>query len=89
MVLDGKSDPRYSTDVDNLTGHSDIRNLLILPLLSQDKKIVGMAQLINKVDAEFPDVFIQTVEFLGPILGALISNTNEHVNVCNVSIALH
>lgn len=43
VVLDGKNDPRYSTDVDNLTGHSDIRNLLILPLHSQDHKIVGMA----------------------------------------------
>lgn len=41
------------------------------------------------MDAEFPEVFIQTVEFLGPILGALICNANEHVNVCNISIALH
>lgn len=30
----GKNDHRFNTDVDNLTGHSDIKNLVILPLLS-------------------------------------------------------
>lgn len=28
------------------------------------------------------------MKFLGPILGAIISNTNEHVKVCNISIGL-
>ncbi len=88
VVLEGKNDHRYSTDVDNLTGHSDIRNLVIVPLLSQQGVVVGIAQLINKTDGEFPNVFTDTLEFLGTILGALLSNTNEHVNVCNISVAL-
>ncbi len=29
-----------------------------------------------------------TVNFMGPILGAILSNTNEHVKVCNISIGL-
>ncbi len=43
MVTLGKNDHRFNTDVDNLTGHSDIKNLVILPLLSQDKEVVGVA----------------------------------------------
>ena len=88
VVRDGKNDYRYSTDVDNLTGHSDIKNLVILPLVSTDHKLMGIIQFINKTNGEFPEVFIQTLKELGPILGALVSNTNEHVNVCNISIAL-
>lgn len=50
--------------------------------------MVGVAQFINKLDGEFSEDFVTSLKTLGPILGAIISNTNEHVKVCNISIGL-
>ncbi|XP_069140348.1 cGMP-specific 3',5'-cyclic phosphodiesterase-like isoform X2 [Argopecten irradians] len=48
-IKEAYDDPRFNQDVDKKTGYRT-HSILCMPILSYDEEIVGVAQIINKVD---------------------------------------
>jgi GAF domain-containing protein len=58
---DAQADPRFNPDVDRRTGYRT-RNILTLPMISPQGRIVGVFQLLNKRGGPFTT---EDVEVLG------------------------
>lgn len=54
IVRDAYTDPRFNTDVDQLTGYKT-KNLLCVPLRSVNDEVIGVAQCLNKDHGDFND----------------------------------
>lgn len=61
-IPDAYADPRFNQDVDRRTGYTT-RCLLTIPLLDFDRKLIGVAQVLNK-DLEWGGVFSEQDELL-------------------------
>ena len=57
VVADVRNDPRFSARIDGLLGFVT-RSVICVPLLDSDKQVIGVIELINKVDGG-PDFFSQ------------------------------
>ncbi len=66
VVPDAYADPRFNPQVDHRTGYRT-RNLLTLPLTAPDGELIGVLQVLNKIDGPFTP----QDELLAAALGAL------------------
>jgi adenylate cyclase len=64
IVRDAYNDPRFNTDVDQLTGYKT-ENLLCVPLRGVNDEVIGVAQCLNKQDGEFTEQDRQLLEEIG------------------------
>jgi serine/threonine-protein kinase len=67
-IADAYADPHFHPDIDRRTGHTT-RNLLTVPLLAGDAQVVGVFQVLNKVDGPFG---VEDVEILAALAEAAV-----------------
>jgi phosphoserine phosphatase len=63
-VADAYADPRFNPEIDRKTGYRT-RCLLTVPLVGFDDSLVGVLQLLNKVDGVFTDADARIATALG------------------------
>ncbi|HSW46177.1 MAG TPA: GAF domain-containing SpoIIE family protein phosphatase [Phycisphaerae bacterium] len=68
VVQDAYADPRFNPAIDRKTGYHT-RNILSVPLVTPDREVIGVLQLLNKLEGPFDE----TDELLAGALGALIA----------------
>ena len=52
VVPDAYADPRFNPEIDRKTGYRT-RNILSVPLVTPDREVIGVLQLLNKLDGQF------------------------------------
>jgi len=67
IVPDAYADKRFNPEIDKKTGYHT-RNMLTLPLVTPDDEVIGVLQLLNKLEGAFD----ASDEMLAGALGALI-----------------
>lgn len=70
-VPDAYADPRFNQDIDRRTGYRT-RNILSLPLIAPDGQMMGVLQVLNKLDGAFGEHDIRIAEALGSLTGIAI-----------------
>lgn len=60
-VLDAYQDERFNPDIDRLTGYIT-KNALCVPIKNNNDEVIGVSQMLNKVEGEFTDVDIEIVQ---------------------------
>jgi multidrug resistance efflux pump/GAF domain-containing protein len=73
-IPDAYGDPRFNPDVDRATGFRT-RNLLVVPVTNPQRQVVGVLQLINKLEGSFTD----TDEALITVFGAQVAIAIQNV----------
>ncbi|MBL0159158.1 MAG: sigma-54-dependent Fis family transcriptional regulator [Bryobacterales bacterium] len=63
IVKDAYSDPRFYQDVDNLTGYRTL-NLLAVPMTTNNGRVIGAFEILNKRDGCFEDDDVQLIKSL-------------------------
>ncbi len=66
VVPDAYADPRFNPEIDKRTGYRT-RNMLTLPLITPDGEVIGVLQVLNKLDR----AFLPRDETLAGALGSL------------------
>ena len=54
ILLDAYNDPRFNADIDAETGYQT-RNLVTVPITTSDDDIIGVAQVLNKIEGDFDE----------------------------------
>lgn len=54
IIPDAYADPRFNQEVDKKTGYRT-RNILCTPILNKQRKVIGVAQVLNKHVGDFDD----------------------------------
>ncbi len=70
VVQDAYADSRFNPEIDRKTGYRT-RNMLTLPLTTPDNELIGVLQLLNKLEGGFAPAD----EVLAGALGSLIGMT--------------
>lgn len=70
-VPDAYADQRFNQDVDRRTGYRT-RNLLTLPLVTPAGELMGVLQVLNKLDGDFTDGDLLLAGALGALTGTAI-----------------
>ena len=70
-VPDAYADARFNRDIDRQTGYRT-RNLLAFPLRDHEARLVGVLQVLNKVDGPFTDGDEQMASVLSSLAGVAI-----------------
>lgn len=73
IVNDAYNDPRFFDEIDRLTGYRT-QTLLAVPLLGQDKGVIGVFQVLNKRKGLFSDEDAQMLLLLGNYAGVMLEN---------------
>jgi serine/threonine-protein kinase len=73
-IPDAYADPRFDPSVDRRTGHKT-RNLLTMPLTTQDGRVLGVFQLINKQGGAFGADDIELLSSLAASAAIAIEQT--------------
>ncbi|UCD30465.1 MAG: SpoIIE family protein phosphatase [Planctomycetota bacterium] len=71
LVPDAYADPRFNRQIDQQTGYRT-RNMLTLPLIAPDGEVVGVLQVLNKLDGEFKKEDEILADALGSLTGIAI-----------------
>ncbi len=71
IVPDAYADPRFNRQIDEKTGYRT-RNLLTLPLVGHDGKVVGVLQVLNKLRGDFTTVDEALADVLGKLAGVAV-----------------
>lgn len=66
-------DERHNKNIDKITGFKT-KSVLCVPLKSMEGKLLGVTQMLNKIDAEFTDSDVQMVEALTEHAAMAIQN---------------
>ncbi|VEB34943.1 guanylate cyclase [Legionella sainthelensi] len=66
-------DERHNKNIDKITGFKT-KSVLCVPLKSMEGKLLGVTQMLNKIDAEFSDSDVQMVEALTEHAAMAIQN---------------
>jgi phosphoserine phosphatase len=70
-IPDAYADPRFNRSVDRMTGYHT-RCLLTLPLIGTDAQLVGVVQVLNKVDGLFTSYDERLAEALAAQIGVAL-----------------
>jgi phosphoserine phosphatase RsbU/P len=70
-VPDAYADPRFNPDIDRRTGFKT-RNLIAFPLVGFDNSIVGVLQVLNKVEGAFNEWDDELVSTFGAQVGVAV-----------------
>ncbi|MHC4441106.1 MAG: PP2C family protein-serine/threonine phosphatase [Planctomycetota bacterium] len=71
LVPDAYADPRFNRQIDQETGYRT-RNMLTLPLIAPDGELVGVLQVLNKLDGDFKPQDEVLADALGALTGVAI-----------------
>ncbi|HOV99171.1 MAG TPA: ATP-binding protein [Bacteroidota bacterium] len=72
-IPDAYIDPRFNPEVDKQTGYRT-KNMLCTPMKNKDGKIIGVFQLLNKLDGEFDQEDIEFIDALSAHAAVAIEN---------------
>lgn len=75
-IPDAYADPRFNPEVDKSTGYRT-RNMLCMPLKNKDGKIIGVFQLLNKLEGSFDEGDVQFIEALSAHAAVAIENARQ------------
>ncbi len=75
-IPDAYADPRFNPEVDKSTGYRT-RNMLCMPLKNKDGKIIGVFQLLNKLEGSFDEGDVQFIEALSAHASVAIENARQ------------
>jgi len=75
LVPDAYADPRFNQQVDRDTGYRT-RNIISSPLRGHDGQLVGVLQVINRVDGDFTEADVMLVETFGAQAGVALQRAN-------------
>jgi signal transduction histidine kinase/CRP-like cAMP-binding protein len=75
-IPDAYADPRFNPEVDKATGYRT-RNMLCMPLKNKDGKIIGVFQLLNKLEGSFDEGDVQFIEALSAHASVAIENARQ------------
>ncbi len=70
-VPDAYADPRFNQDIDKRTGFRT-RNMVTFPLLGFDQSVVGVLQVLNKVNGQFDPWDHELVQTFGAQVGVAV-----------------
>jgi len=70
-VPDAYADPRFNKDIDKRTGFRT-RNMVTFPLLGFDQSVVGVLQVLNKLDGQFDPWDDELVRTFGAQVGVAV-----------------
>lgn len=82
IVNDAYSDSRFFDEIDRFTGYKT-RSILAVPLLGQQRQIIGILQALNKRDGLFGEEDAQMLMLLGSYAGAMLENALLHAELQN------
>ncbi len=71
LVPDAYADPRFNPDIDRRTGYRT-RNMLTLPLRVPEGDVIGVLQVLNKLDGDFTDNDMLLARALGSLAAIAI-----------------
>lgn len=80
IVDDAYSDARFDQGVDKKTGYTT-RNLLCVPLFDAEEECIGAIELINKLEGDFNDEDLESLQDFGVQTSIAIKNTRELENL--------
>ncbi|WP_417851134.1 sigma 54-interacting transcriptional regulator [Thalassoglobus sp.] len=80
VVDDAYTDTRFDQTVDKKSGYTT-RNLLCVPLFDADGECIGAFELINKLDGDFNDDDLNSLQDFGVQTSIAIKNTLELENL--------
>jgi adenylate cyclase len=73
IIADPYQDARFNRDIDTATGF-ETRNMLCLPIRNKKNRRIGVAQILNKKNAEFTEHDIKRLTSLTAQASAAIEN---------------
>lgn len=84
IVKDAYTDPRYNKIIDQITGYRT-RSVLCVPLKNLNNELIGVTQMLNKVDDDFNENDIQIVKALTEHAALAIQSklTIEHIEAAH------
>jgi serine/threonine-protein kinase len=71
---EAESDPRFNPEIDRRTGYKT-RNMLTLPMVSPQGKVVGVFQLLNKRGSPFTAEDVEVLSLLAGSAAVAVENT--------------
>ncbi len=80
VVDDAYSDARFDQSVDKKSGYTT-RNLLCIPLFDAEGECIGAFELINKLNGDFSDEDLTSLQDFGVQTSIAIKNTKELENL--------
>jgi adenylate cyclase len=80
IIQDAYQDPRFNPEVDRKTGYRT-RNILCAPIRTNDKTIVGVAQVLNKLDGDFTLEDLHMLEAICGQAASALMNAQLHEQV--------
>jgi serine/threonine-protein kinase len=75
-IPDAYADPRFNPEVDRRTGYKT-RNMLTFPMRSQDGKILGVFQILNKRGGSFGADDVETLSALAASAAVAVENAQR------------
>ena len=80
VVDDAYADSRFFDEIDRLTGYTT-QTILAVPLLTQNRQVIGVFQVLNKTDGTFDDEDVQMVGLLADYAANLLENALLHAQL--------
>ncbi len=71
VVPDAYADPRFNQEIDKKTGYRT-RNILSVPLVTPDRDVIGVLQLLNKLVGQFDGTDLMLARTLGSLIAMAI-----------------
>jgi GAF domain-containing protein len=81
VVADAREDPRFYAGVDEKTGF-ETRNILAVPLRTKER-VIGVVEIINKVDGPFDDRDVALATALANQAGVAIDNARLYAKLAD------
>jgi K+-sensing histidine kinase KdpD len=75
MIPDTYADPRFNPDIDKRSGYRT-RNMLCMPMKNKDLKIIGVFQLLNKIEGSFDAEDASFIDALSAHASVAIENAH-------------
>ena len=75
IIPDTYADPRFNPDIDKRSGYRT-RNMLCMPMKNKDLKIIGVFQLLNKIDGCFDNEDASFIDALSAHASVAIENAH-------------
>lgn len=77
ILADAYEDPRFNRDIDKRSGYRT-KTMLCMPMKNRNGRMVGVFQIINKMDGEFTDDDVRFLETLSVDACIAVENAQLH-----------
>lgn len=72
-IVDVYSDPRFNSEIDNLTGYKT-KSMLCMPVIGSKGEVIAALQMINKRNGPFDKDDEESLEIFVPMVSSLLQN---------------